>query len=308
MDNTHSFRFFNRGPSPVARLIFFAMLSLLLLFIDARYRHLETIRSILALPIQPLQRLATGISTQPGVWWGQVSGYLDTHGNLVRENTQLKQEHDVYAAQLLKLQVLQTENEQLRKLLDVSQQAQYPMQMAEIVYVDRDIFKRKVLIDKGSQKNIEAGQVVMDQTGIIGQVTRVYPWMSEVTLITDRDHAVPVQLLRTGLRAVVFGSGDISNLSLRYMPISSDIQVDDVLVTSGIDGTYPPGIPVAKVTQIERDPAYPFARILCTPLAGVDQQKYLMVISGLHKLPELPKETVKAPETKSKKSRRKKNE
>jgi rod shape-determining protein MreC len=308
MDNTHSFKFFNRGPSPVARLIFFAMLSLLLLFIDARYKHLETIRSILALPIQPLQRLATGISTQPGIWWDEVSGYLDTQGNLVRENTHLKQEHDVYAAQLLKLQVLQTENEQLRKLHDVSQQAHYPMQMAEIVYVDRDIFKRKVLIDKGSQKNIEAGQVVMDQTGIIGQVTRVYPWMSEVTLITDKDHAVPVQLLRTGLRAVVFGSGDISNLSLRYMPISSDIQVDDVLVTSGIDGTYPPGIPVAKVTRIERDPAYPFARILCTPLAGVDQQKYLMIISGLHKLPELPKEVVKTPESKSKKSRRKKNE
>lgn len=306
MDNTHSFKFFNRGPSPVARLIFFAMLSLLLLFIDARYKHLESIRNILALPIQPLQRLATGISTQPGIWWEQISGYLDTQGNLVRENTQLKQEHDVYAAQLLKLQVLQTENEQLRKLLDVSQQANYPMQMAEIVYVDRDIFKRKVLIDKGSQKNIEAGQVVMDQTGIVGQVTRVYPWMSEVTLITDKDHAVPVQILRTGLRAVVFGSGDISTLSLRYMPISSDVQVDDVLVTSGIDGTYPAGIPVAKVTRVERDPAYPFARILSTPLAGVDQQKFLMVISGLHKLPELPKETAKAPETKNKKSRRKK--
>ena len=308
MDNTHSFKFFNRGPSPVARLVFFSTLSLLLLFIDARYRHLETIRNILALPIQPLQRLATGISTQPGIWWDEASGYLDTQGTLLHENTQLRQDHAVYAAQLLKLQVLQAENEQLRKLHDMSQHVEYPMQMAEIIYVDRDIFKRKVLIDKGTQKHIEPGQVVMDQTGIIGQVTRVYPWMSEVTLITDKDHAVPIQLLRTGLRAVVFGTGDISNLSLRYMPISSDIQVDDVLVTSGIDGTYPPGIPVAKVIKIERDPAYPFARILCTPLAGVDQQRLLMVISGLHKLPELPKESVKAPEVKSKKSRRKKNE
>lgn len=308
MDNSHSFKFFNRGPSPVARLIFFVMLSLLLLFIDARYRHLETLRSILAFPIQPLQRLATSISTQPGIWWNQASDYLDTQGNLIKENTQLRQEHDIYAAQLLKLQVLQAENEQLRKLLDVSQQVDYPIQMAEIVYVDRDIFKRKVLIDKGSQKSIEPGQVVMDQSGIVGQITRVYPWMSEVTLITDKDHAVPIQLLRTGLRAVVFGTGDISNLSLRYMPISSDIQVGDVLVTSGIDGTYPPGIPVAKVIQIERDPAYPFARILCAPLAGVDQQRQLMIISSLRKLPELPKETAKAPETKSKKIRRKKNE
>jgi len=308
MDSTNSFKFFNQGPSPVVRLVFFATLSLLLLFIDARYKHLENIRSILALPIQSLQRVATGISTQPGIWWDQISAYVDTQGNLVHENTQLRQEHSANTVQLLKLQVLQAENEHLRKLLDVSQQADYPMQMAEIVYVDRDIFKRKILIDKGSQKNIEPGQVVMDQTGIVGQVTRVYPWMSEVTLITDKGHAVPIQLLRTGLRAVVFGSGDISNLSLRYMPISTDIQVGDVLVTSGIDGTYPPGIPVAKVTRVERDPAYPFASILCTPLAGVDMQRQLMVISGLHKLPERPQESVKTPESRSKKSRQKKNE
>jgi rod shape-determining protein MreC len=148
--------------------------------------------------------------------------------------------------------------------------------------------------------------VVMDETGIIGQVTRVYPWLSEVTLITDKDHAVPILVMRTGLRAVVFGSGDISNLSLRYMPISSDIKVDDVLVTSGIDGTYPPGLPVAKITQIERDPAYPFAKISCAPIAGVDQQRQLMIISGLHKLPEMPVSVPKLIESKGKKIKRSK--
>jgi rod shape-determining protein MreC len=306
MDQTQSFRFFNRGPSPIARLIFFAILSVFLLFIDARYRHLESIRNILALPIQPLQRLATNIYTQPGLWWDELSTYIDSQGNLARENTELRQQHTAYAAQLLQLQVLQTENVQLRKLLDVAQHADFPMQMAEIVYVERDIFKRKVFIDKGSQKEVAPGQVVMDETGIIGQITRVYPWMSEVTLITDKDHAVPIQVLRTGLRAVVFGSGDISSLSLRYMPISSDLQVGDVLVTSGIDGTYPPGLPVAKVTQIERDPAYPFARILCAPLAGVDQQRQLMIISGLHKLPELPTAESRQVETKAKKAKRSK--
>ena len=180
------------------------------------------------------------------------------------------------------------------------------MQMAEIVYLERDIFKRKVYVDKGSQKNVIAGQVVMDDTGLVGQVTRVYPWLSEVTLITDKDHAVPIQVLRTGLRAVVFGSGNISNLELRYLPISSDIQVGDVLVTSGIDGIYPSNLPVAKVIQIERDPAYPFAKILCIPLAGVDQQRQLMIISDLQKLPELPAETMKTNETKSKKLKRSK--
>ena len=281
MDSTQSFRFFNRGPSPVARLIFFSLLSLLLLFIDVRYKHLETVSKILALPIQPLQHFATTVYTQPGVWWNEFSTYLDTQGSLASDNTQLRQQHTVYAAKLLQLQVLEDENSRLRKLLDVAQHADYPMQMAEIVYIERDIFKRKVFIDKGSQKDVAAGQVVIDETGVIGQITRVYPWLSEVTLITDKDHAVPIQVLRTGLRAVVFGSGDISNLALRYMPISSDIQVGDELITSGIDGTYPPGLPVGKVTQIERDPAYPFARIVCTPIAGVDQQRQLMIISGL---------------------------
>lgn len=304
MDSTQSFQFFNRGPSAAARLIFFALLSLLLLFVDARYKNLETIRKVLALPIQSLQRLSTNITDEPVILWDRFSDYLDTQGNLARENVQLRQQHAVYATQLLELQVLQAENAQLRKLFEVSQHADFPMQMAEIVYLERDIFKRKVFVDKGSQKDVVAGQVVMDEAGLVGQVTRVYPWLSEVTLITDKDHAVPIQVLRTGLRAVVFGSGNISNLALRYMPISSDIQVGDVLVTSGIDGTYPPGLPVAKVIQIERDPAYPFAQILCIPLAGVDQQRQLMIISGLHKLPELPTEDAKATAAKSKKSKR----
>lgn len=306
MDSTQSFRFFNRGPSPVARLTFFLLLSLLLLFIDARYKHLESIRSVLALPINALQRIATNLASQPGTLWDEISTYLDTQGNLARENSQLRQEHTAYSAQLLQLQVLQAENAQLRKLHDVSERADFPMQMAEIVYVERDIFKRRVYIDKGTQKNVLAGQVVMDEIGVIGQITRVYPWLSEVTLITDKDHAVPIQMLRTGLRAVVFGSGDISNLALRYMPSSSDIQIGDVMVTSGIDGTYPPGLPVAKVTQIERDPAYPFARIVCTPVAGVDQQRQLMIISGLQKLPVMPVEDPKILDLKNKKIKRSK--
>jgi len=307
MESTQSVKFFKRGPSAAARLVFFVLLSLVLLFVDARYKHLESMRNVLALPIQPLQRLASSLATEPGMLWDQMSGYLENQGKLARENTQLRQQHTVYAAQLLQLQILQNENSQLRKLLDVSQHADYPMQMAEIVYTERDIFKRKVYVDKGSQNNIVAGQVVMDEIGLVGQVTRVYPWMSEVTLITDKDHAVPIQVLRTGLRAVTFGSGDISNLALRYMPISSDIQVGDVLVTSGIDGTYPPGLPVAKVIQIQRDAAYPFARIVCTPMAGVDQHRQLLIISTLNKLPELPSDDKKATDSKSKKLKRSKS-
>ncbi|MES1981132.1 MAG: rod shape-determining protein MreC [Pseudomonadota bacterium] len=302
MEHTQSFRFFNRGPAPAVRLAFFALLSLLLLFIDARYQYLEAARSAFSVLIYPLQRLVTG----PNTLWHQADSFLVLQGELVRQNAQLRQQHMLEGAQLQQLQVLQQENQHLRQLMAVQQHADYPMQMAEIVYVERDIFKRKLLLDKGSQANVQPGQVVMDDSGIVGQVTRAHPWLSEVTLITDKDHAVPVQVLRNGLRAVVFGSGDTSELTLRYMPISSDIQEGDTLVTSGIDGTYPPGLPVAKVSRIERDPAYPFARIRCIPIAGVDRHRQLLILSGLPKLPERPEAAVESTTQKLVKDRRRK--
>lgn len=284
MDDTRSLRFFNRGPSPVARLVFFCALSLLLLFVDARYQYLESTRTVLAVIIYPFQRL----TALPGEVVGRISVYFETQTRLQEENTQLRQQHDRDAAQLAQLAAVEAENAQLRTLQEIEQRVDYPMQMAEIVYVERDIFKRKLIINKGSVASVSAGQVVVDDSGVVGQVTRVYPWLSEVTLVTDKDHAVPIQFVRNGLRAVVFGSGDIGEMALRYMPVSSDIVEGDVLVTSGIDGTYPPNLPVAKVVKIERDPAYPFARITCAPLAGVDRNRALMIVSGLPKLQPRP--------------------
>ena len=302
MEHTQSFRFFNRGPSPAVRLVFFSLLSLLLLFLDARYQYLEFARSALSVLTYPLQRMVAA----PGALWHQADSFLAFQGNLVRDNAQLRQQHNEDAAQLQQLQALQAENQHLRELLAVQQRAGYSMQTAEIMYTERDIFKRKLFLDKGAQANVLAGQVVMDDSGVVGQVTRVYPWLSEVTLVTDRGHAVPVQVLRNGLRSVVFGSGDTTMLALRYMPTSADIQAGDVLVTSGIDGTYPPGLPVARVSNIERDPAYPFARILCAPVAGVDRMRQLLILSGLPKLPERPETVAETTSDKAKKSRRKK--
>lgn len=286
IDNTQSFQFFNRGPSPAVRLVFFAVLSLLLLFVDARYRYLESTRSALSVLVSPIQRLAT----LPGELWQSIGDFFVTQRSLVDENNALHQQHERDAAQVSQLQALQQENLQLRTLLALPQRTELITQMAEIVYAERDVFKRKVLINKGANANVQIGQVVMDDGGIVGQITRVYPWLAEVTLITEKDHAVPVQLLRNGLRTIVFGAGDTSQLSLRYMPVSSDIQNGDVLVTSGIDGIYPPGIPVAKVIKIERDAAYPFARVSCLPVSGVDKFRHLLILSGLPKLPERPAE------------------
>ena len=251
---------------------------------DARYQYLESTRQVLAVMIYPFQRL----TALPGETVGRIAVYFETQSQLLEDNAKLRQQHDVDAAQLAQLNAIRAEDVQLRTLQELKQRVDYPMQMAEIVYVERDIFKRKLFVDKGAQANVVAGQVVLDDNGVVGQITRVYPWLSEVTLVTDKDHAVPIQILRTGLRAVVFGSGDISEMSLRYMPVSSDIVEGDVLVTLGIDGTYPPNLPVAKVLKIERDPAYPFARITCSPMAGVDRHRALLIVSSVPALPEHP--------------------
>jgi rod shape-determining protein MreC len=275
---------------------------MLLLFVDARYQYLESTRKVLAVMIYPFQRL----TAVPGEVVGRISVYFETQKQLLADNVQLRQQHDQDAAQLTQLSAIQAENAQLRTLQELEQRVDYPMQMTEIVYVERDIFKRKLIVNKGSQAKVQPGQVVVDDTGVVGQVTRVYPWVSEVTLVTDKDHAVPIQSLRNGLRAVVFGSGDISEMSLRYMPVSADIVEGDVLVTSGIDGTYPPNLPVAKVIKIERDPAYPFARIICAPLSGVDRHRALLIVSGLPKMPERPStvETSAEPERANKRIKR----
>lgn len=286
MDSTQTFQVYNRGPSQAARLVFFAVLSLLLMFVDARYKYLESTRSALSVLVSPIQRLAT----LPGSLLQQAGDFFVTQSSLLSENRELHRQLEKNAAQLVQWQSLLQENQQLRNLMALQQRSQFTGQFAEIVYAERDIFRRKVLINKGSTADIQAGQVVMDDKGIVGQITRVYPWLSEVTLITEKDHAVPVQVQRSGLRSVAFGAGDTSQMALRYMPVSTDIQNGDILETSGLDGVYPPGIPVAKVARIERDAAYPFARITCTPLGGVDKHRHLLVLSALPKLPERPAE------------------
>ncbi|MEO8991571.1 MAG: rod shape-determining protein MreC, partial [Nitrosospira sp.] len=162
--------------------------------------------------------------------------------------------------------------------------------MAEILHVPRDPFNRKVMLDKGSQSGVQPGQVVVDDIGVVGQITRDYPWASEVTLITDKDHSVPVQVVRNGLRSVISGTGKDAMLELRYLAANTDIQEGDSLVTSGIDGVYPPGLPVAVVSKIERNPTYVFARVTCTPVAGVGHNRQLLILSTLTPVTEIPVE------------------
>jgi rod shape-determining protein MreC len=178
----------------------------------------------------------------------------------------------------------------LRDLLNARKRLPVGAQLAEILYSARDPFSRKVTIDKGLNNGIEAGQIAVDHIGVIGQVTRVYPFMSEVTLVTDKEQTVPVQVVRNGLRAIAYGGGDGGTLDLRFMPANADIKSGDELVTSGIDGVYLPGLPVATVVAVERNAAYAFARIACVPKAGIDRHGQVLILSSARKLEPRPVE------------------
>ena len=265
--------FFKRGPAPLAQLSFYAALSLALIFIDSRFQTLELLRQGMSLFTHPLQQAAHA----PVDYLKDAGSYFSSIARFQDENARLKRAQLNGAETLLRTRQLEAENERLRKLLDVKGRQQANGRVAQILYAARDPFSRRVIVDKGQQDKIVAGQPVVDDAGVVGQVTRVFPFVSEITLITDKDQAVPVQIVRNGLRSVVFGLGN-GQLELRFMPANADVQKGDLLVTSGLDGIFLPGFPVAKVVQIERDTSYSFARIYCVPLAGVENFGEVMVL------------------------------
>ena len=276
--------FFRRGPSLFARLGLFSLLSLILLYADARFHYAETMRKVIAIVIYPLQ----GLADVPGQAVSRIGDFFVSQSFLQRENDRLSHENFLHAGQLQSHEALIAENQHLRQLLELQERAEQTSMAAEILFVGRDPFGRKVIIDKGSSQGIEEGAAVVDDTGLIGQVTRTFPWSAEVALISDREQVVPVQVVRNGLRAAVFGIGYDGALDLRFMPVNTDVENGDVLVTSGIDGVYPSGLPVAVVSNIERNAAYPFAKITCTPAAGGNRNRQVLVMSRLAPLPDYP--------------------
>ena len=273
---------FARGPAPLVRLAFFVSLAALLMVLDARFRYVETLRSALAVVAYPLQRA----SMSPVDLFNGVAGFFSSQTSLRRENDALRGRVLQASKDTLTLDALQAENSQLRRLLEAREKLPGKSSFAEILYSGRDPFSRKVVIDKGSLQAILAGQPVIDEAGVIGQVTRVFRMLAEVTLVTDKEQATPVQVVRNGLRGVVYGDG--ATLDMRFMAANADIQNGDVLVTSGIDGTYPAGLPVARVTRVERDAAYAFARIQCVPAAGADHHRQVLVLAQDEDLPPPP--------------------
>jgi len=272
--------FFKHGPAPVVRLAFFASLSLALLVLDARFHYTEGLRNVLALVVYPLQRVATA----PSELGRRIGDYFATQSALREENTQLRARLLAALQSSQRNEAAAAEGERLRRVIEAGEKLKRRSIPAEIVYAGRDPYALKVVVDKGTQQGVVPGSPVVDEGGVLGQVTRAHAFSSEVTLITDKSQAVPVQVLRSGLRAIAFGGGSSGLLELRFMAPNAEIGDGDRLVTSGIDGTYPAGLPVATVVSVERDSAHAFARVLCKPAAGVDRGRYVLVLAGETKL------------------------
>ncbi|MBI1991212.1 MAG: rod shape-determining protein MreC [Betaproteobacteria bacterium] len=290
--------FFKRGPTPLVRLLLCSALSVALLISDARYQYLDGIRQAVAIITYPLQRAAAA----PAAMLYRVGEFFVTQSALRNENARLAEQVLQNGAVLQKYRALAAENAHLRELLAMRQRFPESTVVAEVLYSGRDPFTRKIVVDKGSQDDVKAGRPVIDHSGVVGQVTRVYPWLAEVTLITDTGQAVPVQNLRNGLRAVLGGTGSDGQLELKFIPLNADFQNGDELVTSGIDGIYPHGLPVAVVSNVERNAAYLFARITGKPVAGVASHGQVLILNRDVKVPERPAEEEKTP--RPRKSRR----
>jgi rod shape-determining protein MreC len=278
--------FFRRGPSPAARLAFFGVISLALLFADSRFRYLENVRYWATVVLYPVQRVAL----MPGEALAYVGTYFSSQRALADENASLKRQLAEQAPSVQNFPLLREENERLKALLDLPRRYPSGATAVEVLYTGRDVFSQKVFVNKGTDGGISPGEAVIDATGVVGQVTRVFPFMSEVTLVTDKDHAVPVKVVRSGVRSVLFGSGAGRFPELRFTAPNADIQIGDMLVTSGIDGTYPAGLAVAQVATLERDTGQMFARITAKPLAGIDRSLQMMVLRQAAPLPPRPDE------------------
>ena len=270
----------------MARLAFFGLISIALLFVDTRYHYLEGIRRVAAVILYPVQRLAE----LPGEAIAGVGAYFTSLRTVTDENVALRREIVERSAAAQGYTASQLENARLRTLLELGPRYAAAATAVEVLYTSRDPFAQKLFVGKGSDAELRPGEAVIDADGVVGQVTRVFANMAEVTLVTDKDHAVPVKVQRSGVRSVLYGAGAGHPPELRFMAPSADIQVGDVLVTSGLDGTYPPGLAVARVATLDRESGQMFARITCTPLAGVDRSEHLLVLALAAAAPPRPEE------------------
>lgn len=278
--------FFRQGLSALTKLALFAALAVFLMAADRRLKLVDPIRATIATALLPVERalmvpveLAEGLRSHAQ---GLRQAIANQDAALARLAAQSERATQV--------ERLAAENDRLRALLDLRPALQVRSIAAEVMYEASDVFSRKVFIDRGATHGVVAGAPVIDDAGVVGQVTRVYPLSSVVTLLSDKDAAVPVQNARTQQRGAAFGGGD-GAMELRFLAGNADVKVGDLLVTGGVDGVYPPALPVARITQVERRADAGFARVVATPVASIDGVRYVLVLEPVgDQLPPRPQE------------------
>ncbi len=273
--------FFKQGPSALSRLVFFSALALFLMVADARFQLVQPLRAAIAtvlypaqwLALQPVQMVQTGLA------------YLTELKTARKTEEAVRLRLTEQSARAGQVEQLLLENARLRALLALRERAQTTGVAAQVLYDATDPYSRRVVIGKGRMQGIEPGSPVMDEAGVLGQVTRVYPFVSEITLLIDREQVIPVMNTRTGTRSVAYGDPTPQRgmIELRYMSVTEDVREGDLLTTSGVDGVYPPGLPVARVVNVERRSDTSFARIHCQPIARLQGVTHVMVLAPMER-------------------------
>ncbi|MCL6264130.1 rod shape-determining protein MreC [Craterilacuibacter sp. RT1T] len=272
MEFSNTPSFFHHGPSPATRLAISVTLSLALLVGDSQFGLMERSREGLSVVLYPLQQ-AVNLPLSAA---RHVGDFFVRQAELKTENDALKNRQLALAAQIVRLQAAERDLNELKNTNQLRISRNDQGQIAEVLYTGRDPFSHKIIIDKGEDAGLANGQPVIDEAGLIGQITRVQPLSAEVTLITDKHQMVPVMIQRTGVRAILYGYG--GGVEVRYLPPAADIRAGDLLQTSGIDGLYPSGLPVARVSAVERSSGASFARITSKPLGGIDHGRFVLAL------------------------------
>lgn len=280
--------FFRQGPSALTKLIFGAALAVFLMAADTRFEVVTLLRATIATALHPVQQ-----AMLVPVEVGELA--VEYAKGLTHATEQLEQAQRRLASQaefIARVGPLEAENTRLRTLLGLQPRIAVHSQAAEVLYEASDPFSRRVVLDRGATHGIALASPVVNDEGVLGQVTRLYPLTSEVTLLTDRQAAIPVLNPRTQQRSVAFGDAGTGRMELRFMAANADVQVDDLLVTSGLDGIYPPALPVARVAGIERRGEAGFARIDLLPVASIDGVRHVLVLEPLVRQLPVPPESL----------------
>lgn len=263
-----------RGPSVLLRFVFFALLCFGLMWLDERQGYLERVRYGLSMIAYPVQVMVNS----PGAAWSWIEESFATRDRLERENEQLRTRVRATDLKLMRFAALEQENIRLRGMREATANIAERVVVAEILRVDVNPHRHRVIINKGAGAGVFKGQPILDARGVFGQITRAGAFTSEAILISDTEHAIPIQVNRNGLRSIAVGMDDMQKLSLPFLPINADIEVGDLLVTSGLGGVFPPGYPVATVKYVNKDVAQSHADITAEPAATLDRDREVLLV------------------------------